>query len=315
VLELIVISTLNGLLFGMLLFLLASGLTVIFSMMGVLNFAHASFYMLGAFFGYQLTKWIGFWPALLLAPLLVGAIGMAVERYGLRNTHKHGHVAELLLTFGLAFAIEEIVAMMWGRSPVDYRVPALLDFPAFTIFSTNYPAYKIFMLAVSILIFIVLLTVLKRTRVGLIVQAALTHPHMVGHLGHNVGRIFMLVFGVGSALAGIAGVIAGPALVTQSDMAAALGPILFVVIVFGGLGSLPGAFIASLVIGLIQTFAVALNGSLASAFGPLDPSAGPSVLTDIWNVTIAQVAPIVPYLLLVIILIVRPMGLMGTRET
>ncbi|MCA1477934.1 branched-chain amino acid ABC transporter permease [Bradyrhizobium sp. NBAIM08] len=314
-LELIVISTLNGLLFGMLLFLLSSGLTVIFSMMGVLNFAHASFYMLGAFFGFQLTKWIGFWPALLLAPLLVGAIGMAVERYGLRNTHKHGHVAELLLTFGLAFAIEEIVAMMWGRSPVDYRVPALLDFPAFTIFSTNYPAYKIFMLAVSILIFIVLLMVLKRTRVGLIVQAALTHPHMVGHLGHNVGRIFMLVFGVGSALAGIAGVIAGPALVTQSDMAAALGPILFVVIVFGGLGSLPGAFIASLVIGLIQTFAVALNGSLASAFGPLDQSAGPSVLTDIWNVTIAQVAPIVPYLLLVIILIVRPMGLMGTRET
>nr|WP_276573786.1 branched-chain amino acid ABC transporter permease [Bradyrhizobium sp. NBAIM08] len=311
----IVISTLNGLLFGMLLFLLSSGLTVIFSMMGVLNFAHASFYMLGAFFGFQLTKWIGFWPALLLAPLLVGAIGMAVERYGLRNTHKHGHVAELLLTFGLAFAIEEIVAMMWGRSPVDYRVPALLDFPAFTIFSTNYPAYKIFMLAVSILIFIVLLMVLKRTRVGLIVQAALTHPHMVGHLGHNVGRIFMLVFGVGSALAGIAGVIAGPALVTQSDMAAALGPILFVVIVFGGLGSLPGAFIASLVIGLIQTFAVALNGSLASAFGPLDQSAGPSVLTDIWNVTIAQVAPIVPYLLLVIILIVRPMGLMGTRET
>ena len=313
--ELIVISTLNGVLFGMLLFLLSSGLTLIFGMMGVLNFAHASFYMRGAFFGYQLTRWIGFWPALVLAPLLVGAVGMAVESYGLRNTHKHGHVAELLLTFGLAFAIEEIVSMVWGKGPMDYRVPTGLDFPAFKVFGTDYPAYKIFMLAVSILIFIVLLTVLKRTRVGLIVQAALTHPHMVGHLGHNVGRIFMLVFGVGSALAGIAGVIAGPALVTQSDMAAALGPILFVVIVFGGLGSLPGAFIASLVIGLIQTFAVALNGSLASAFGPLDPSAGPSVLTDIWNVTIAQVAPIVPYLLLVIILIVRPMGLMGTRET
>ncbi len=98
---------------------------------------------------------------------------------------------------------------------------------------------------------------------------------MVGHLGHNVGRVFMLVFGVGSALAGVAGVIAGPALVTQSDMAALLGPILFVVVVFGGLGSLPGAFIASLLIGLIQTFAVALNGSLASAFGPLDPSLRP----------------------------------------
>jgi branched-chain amino acid transport system permease protein len=315
VLDLIVISTLNGVLFGMLLFLLSSGLTVIFSMMGVLNFAHASFYMLGAFFGYQLTKWIGFWPALVLAPLLVGAVGMAVERYGLRNTHKHGHVAELLLTFGLAFAIEEIVSMIWGKSPVDYRVPAILDFPAFTVFSTSYPAYKIFMLAVSVSIFVALSIVLKKTRVGLVVQAALTHPNMVAHLGHNVGRVFMLVFGVGSALAGVAGVIAGPALVTQSDMAGLLGPILFVVIVFGGLGSLPGAFIASLVIGLTQTFAVALNGSLASTFGPLDPSFGPSVLTDIWNVTIAQVAPILPYVLLVLILIVRPMGLLGTRET
>jgi branched-chain amino acid transport system permease protein len=315
VLELIVISTLNGVLFGMLLFLLSSGLTVIFSMMGVLNFAHASFYMLGAFFGYQLTKGIGFWPALVLAPLLVGAIGMAVERYGLRNTHKHGHVAELLLTFGLAFAIEEIVSMIWGKSPVDYRVPEMLDFSAFTIFSTNYPAYKMFMLAVSVLIFVALLIVLKRTRVGLIVQAALTHPSMVAHLGHNVGRVFMLVFGVGSALAGVAGVIAGPALVTQSDMAGLLGPILFVVIVFGGLGSLPGAFIASLVIGLVQTFAVALNGSLASAFGPLDPSFNATVLSDIWNVTIAQIAPILPYVLLVLILIVRPMGLMGARET
>jgi len=123
------------------------------------------------------------------------------------------------------------------------------------------------------------------------------------------------VFGLGCALAAVAGVIAGPALVTQSNMAGLLGPILFVVVVVGGLGSLPGAFVASLLIGLIQTFAVALNGSLASAFGPLDPGVGPSVLTDIWNVTIAQIAPILPYVLLVLILIVRPMGLLGTRET
>jgi len=315
VLELIVISTLNGVQFGMLLFLLSSGLTVIFSMMGVLNFAHASFYMLGAFFGYQLTKWVGFWPALVLAPLLVGAIGMAVERYGLRNTHKHGHVAELLLTFGLAFAIEEIVSMIWGKSPVDYRVPAILDFPAFTVFSTNYPAYKIFMLAVSITIFIGLLVVLKKTRVGLIVQAALTHPKMVGHLGHNVGRIFMLVFGVGTALAAVAGVIAGPALVTQSNMAGLLGPILFVVVVVGGLGSLPGAFVASLLIGLVQTFAVSMNGSLSGAFGPLSPAYASTWLADIWGVTIAQIAPIMPYMLMVLVLIFRPMGLLGTRDT
>ena len=119
---------------------------------------------------------------------------MAVERYGLRNTHKHGHVAELLLTFGLAFAIEEIVSMIWGKSPVDYRVPSALDFPAFTVFSTNYPAYKIFMLAVSIVIFIALLVVLKKTRVGLIVQAALTdHGYDFGPMFTDIAPIISRV--------------------------------------------------------------------------------------------------------------------------
>ena len=121
---------------------------------------------------------------------------------------------------------------------MDYRVPRLLDFPAFTIFSTNYPAFKMFMLLVSVSIFLALLIALKRTRVGLIVQAALTHPHMVRHLGHNVDRIFMMVFAIGTALAALAGVIAGPALETQSNMAELLGPILFVVVVVGGLGAL-----------------------------------------------------------------------------
>jgi branched-chain amino acid transport system permease protein len=316
VLELVVVSTLNGVLFGMLLFLLASGLTLIFSMMGVLNFAHASFYMLGAFFGYQISRWTGFWPALVLAPVLVGGIGALVERYGLRNVHRHGHVPELLFTFGLAYVIEEIVQMIWGKLPVNFAVPPVLDFSAFTIFSTNYPAYKMFMLAVAILIFAVLLAVLTRTRVGLIIQAALTHPDMVAALGHNVPRVFMLVFGVGTALAAVAGVIAGPALVTQANMAGLLGPILFVVVVVGGLGSLGGAFAASLLIGLVQTFAVAINASLADLFRPLGISVGPGgFLGDIWNVSVAQIAPILPYLLLVLILVFRPTGLLGTRDT
>src|ERR1700751_2458985 len=127
-LQLITFSTLNGVLYGMLLFLMASGLTLIFSMMGVLNFAHASFYMLGAFFGFQISQALGFWPAFILAPVLVGAIGALIERYGLRNVHRHGHVAELLFTFGLAFVIEEVVQMIWGKAPVDFRIPALLDF-------------------------------------------------------------------------------------------------------------------------------------------------------------------------------------------
>ena len=148
--ELVTISTLNGVLYGMLLFLMASGLTLIFSMMGVLNFAHASFYMLGAFFGFQIGQIVGFWPAFIIAPVLVGGIGALVERYALRHVHRHGPVAELLFTFGLAFIIEELVQMVWGKGPADYRVPASLDYPAFTIFSTNYPAYKMFELLTAV---------------------------------------------------------------------------------------------------------------------------------------------------------------------
>lgn len=315
-LEIIFVSTLNGVLYGMLLFLMASGLTVIFSMMGVLNLAHASFYMLGAFFGFEISRRLGFWPALVVAPVLVGLIGMAVERYGLRRVHRHGHVAELLFTFGLTFVIKEVVEMVWGKLPADYRVPPALDFSAFTVFASSYPAFKLFVLLISVAIFLALLMVVRYTRIGLIVQAALSHPGMVGMLGHNVDRIFMLVFGVGVGLAAVAGVIAGPILVTQSNMAGLLGPILFVVVVVGGLGSLGGALVASLLIGLVQTFAVAFNVSLADLFGNTAVAAVLSVwLSDIWRVTVAQVAPILPYLLLILILIFRPRGLMGTRDT
>jgi branched-chain amino acid transport system permease protein len=314
--ELVVISALNGILYGLLLFLMASGLTLIFSMMGVLNFAHASFYMLGAFLGFQISQWTGFWPALILAPLIAGAGGVLVERFGLRHVHRFGHVAELLFTFGLAFVIEEAVAMIWGRSPLDFRVPPELDFPAFRIFATNYPAFKLFMLAASIAIFAGLLLLLTRTRIGLVVQAALTHPHMVANLGHNVPLIFMSVFGLGAALAAFAGVIAGPALVTQSTMAALLGPILFVVVVVGGLGSLRGAFLGSLLIGLVQTFATSSNASLAELYSGSGFSPQPNtILDDIWRVTVAQIAPILPYLLLVGVLIFKPAGLFGNRET
>ena len=305
------INVLNGISAGLLLFMLSSGLTLIFSMMGVLNFAHASFYMVGAYFGFEISRRVGFWPGFVVAPLLVGALGALVERYGLRRVHRFGHVAELLFTFGLAFVIEELVNMIWGKLPVDYRVPPSLDFVAFRLFDTTYPAYRMFMLATAVAIFAFLLIVLKRTRVGLIIQAALTHPNMVAMLGHDVPTVFMMVFGVGAALAGLAGVIAGPALVTQPAMAGLLGPILFVVIVVGGLGSLAGAFVASLLIGLIQTFAVAINVSLADMVG----GDAASRFGELGHVTVAQIAPVLPYLLLVLVLILRPTGLFGNRET
>ena len=148
--EFLVIQTLNGLSYGLLLFLLSAGLTLIFSMMGVLNFAHASFYMVGAYFGYQFTRWLGFWPALVVAPLAVGVIGMLVERYGLRRVHRHGHVAELLFTFGLAYLVDEAVHLVWGRAAVEYAVPPALDGPLFTVFGSSFPAYRGFMAAVAI---------------------------------------------------------------------------------------------------------------------------------------------------------------------
>ncbi|HEY2991618.1 MAG TPA: branched-chain amino acid ABC transporter permease [Methylomirabilota bacterium] len=314
--QLVVFSVLNGLVFGLLLFMLSSGLTLIFGMMGVLNFAHASFYMLGAYVAYTLGLRLGFWPALVLAPLLVGLLGALVERYGLRRVHRFGHVAELIFTFGVAILIEEIVQLVWGRPAKSYEVPAALDFPLFHLFGSAFPAYKAFMLVVAVAIFVFIFAILTRTRAGLIIQASLTHPAMVAMLGHNVPRVFMIVFGIGCGLAAVAGVIAGPVLGTFPGMAQVLGSVVFVVVVIGGLGSLSGAFVASLLIGIVQTFAVALNisvGNVLMAVGV--PATASAALHDVWKVTIAQVAPIMPYLLLVLVLMVRPSGLFGTRET
>ena len=313
--EFLVSNLLIGLSYGLLLFMLSSGLTLIFSMMGVLNFAHASFYMLGAYFAYQVSTWIGFWPALVIAPLLVGVVGAAIERWGLRKVHKFGHVPELLFTFGLAFILLELVQIVWGRAAVPYRVPDELQGPLFQVFSTQFPIYRGFMMLVAILMLIAIWLMLTRTRIGLVIQAALTHPETVEALGHNVPRVFMLVFGGGSALAGLAGVIGGNAFVTEPDMARAVGAIIFVVTVVGGMGSLAGAFVASLLIGVMQTFAVSLDWSLAGGLNALGAEVGPThPAWGVLSLKVSQVAPVLPYLLMVLVLIVRPKGLMGTRE-
>ena len=313
--EFFVISLLNGISYGLLLFMLSSGLTLIFSMMGVLNFAHASFYMLGAYIAYTLSGVVGFWPALFLAPLLVGALGALFERFSLRRVHKFGHVPELLVTFGLSFLILELVQLIWGRSTVPYALPAQLQGPLFTLFGTQFPKSRSFIMMVAVLMLVSVWLLLTRTRIGLVIQAALTHPETVEALGHNVPRIFMLVFGGGAALAGLAGVVGGNTYVTEPAMAASVGPIIFVVVVVGGMGSLAGAFIASLLIGTIQTFAVAMDQSLASALQALGVAVSDQTFGyEILKLTISQVAPILPYLFLVLILIFRPKGLLGKRE-
>jgi branched-chain amino acid transport system permease protein len=238
-----------------------------------------------------------------------------VERYGLRRVHRFGHVPELLFTFGLTYIVYELVQLIWGRAAVPYQIPASLDGPLFTVFSTSFPAYRGFMMLVAMVMMASLWLLLTRTRTGLVIQAALTHPETVEALGHNVPRVFMLVFGGGAALAALAGVIGGNAFVTEPAMAGQVGSIIFVVTVVGGMGSLAGAFVASLLIGLLQTFAVSLDWSVASGlsnFGIIVPPT--NYAYPVLSLTLSQVAPVLPYLLLVLVLIFRPRGLMGTRE-
>lgn len=317
--SLFIVNILDGLVTGLLLFMLCSGLTLIFSMMGVLNFAHASFYMLGAYFGYQISTYVGFWPALIIAPVAVGVIGALIERYGLRRVHQYGHVPELIFTFGLALLIEEVVQFIWGRSQKAFEAPAALDFAAFSIAGNSFPAYKVFMIFVSMGLFLVLLYILTKTRIGMIIQAALSYPNTVQNLGHNVPLVFMGVFGVGTAMAGLAGVIAGPVLGTFPGMAVLLGSIVFVTIVIGGLGSLWGALAASLLIGWLQTFAASYNVGAAdvlTALGLERPAdLAESMWRDLWTLTLPQIGPILPYLLMVLVLAIRPQGLFGRRET
>ena len=336
--EFFIISMLNGLSYGLLLFMLSSGLTLIFSMMGVLNFAHASFYMLGAYIGYSVSKFVGFWPGLIIAPLLVGLLGAVFERLALRKVHKYGHVPELLITFGLSYIILELVQLAWGRIAVEFTPPELLQGPMFTLLNhategislvwgqapaelcqaaacSPFPATRGFMMLVALFMLLALWLMLTRSRIGLVIQAALTHPEMVEALGHNVPRVFMMVFGAGAALAGLGGVIGGSTFVTEPAMAATVGSVIFVVVVVGGLGSLSGAFLASVLIGVIQTFAVAFDYSFITLTQQLGIELSAAARNNsVLKLTLSQVAPILPYLFLVLILIFRPKGLLGTRE-
>ncbi|MEG0676757.1 MAG: branched-chain amino acid ABC transporter permease, partial [Comamonas sp.] len=256
----------------------------------------------------------GFWPSLLLAPLLVGVLGALFERYSLRRVHKFGHVPELLVTFGLSYLILEVVQLVWGRGTVPYALPPALQGPLFTLYGTQFPKSRSFVMLVALLMLVAVWLLLTRTRIGLVIQAALKNPEMVEALGHNVPRVFMMVFGGGCALAGLAGVIGGNTYVTEPAMAASVGSIIFVVVVVGGMGSLAGAFVASLLIGVVQTFAVAIDWSLASALNSLGHAVNESTFGwPVLKLTISQVAPILPYLFLVLILIFRPKGLLGTR--
>jgi branched-chain amino acid transport system permease protein len=277
----------HGLVYGMLIFLVASGLTIVFGMMGVLNFAHASFYMIGAFIAYTVTAHLGnFWLSLVISPIIVGAMGIVIERFLLRKTYKIGQEAQLLLTFGLLFILNEIVRIVWGSSVLSVETPALLSGNV-QLFGSPYPVYRIFILGVSALVLIAILLLFLKTRIGIIIRAAVTDADMVEALGTNVPTVFMVVFGGGAAVAALAGVIASPFLTLHLGLGLNALMDCFAVIVIGGFGSLLGAFVAALMIGELQSFGV------------------------LW---IPRLALVFQFLLMAIVLIVRPTGLFGEKE-
>jgi branched-chain amino acid transport system permease protein len=285
--DIYLIQALHGIVYGMLLFLVAAGLTLVFGMMGVLNFAHAGFYMLGAYFGYSVVAWSGnFWLSLIVAPIGVGICGGFVERFLLRKVHTFGHAYELLLTFGVFLATGEIVKWFWGNAPLSVQIPPSLS-GSLSILGATYPYYRLFILACGVAVLILLALFILKTRIGITVRAAVSDAGMVGALGTNVPVVFLGVYAVGSALAALGGVIAGPFLSTYPGMGLDILTDVFVVIVVGGFGSVFGAVVASLMIGVLQSYGILLLPKFALVF---------------------------EYVLMAIILIVRPNGLFGEKE-
>ncbi len=281
----VAIFFLHGLVYAGLLFLVSAGLTLIFGMMNVLNFAHAAMYMLGAYFSYSVMLHFSgqLWLSILICPLILLVIGALIERFLLRPVHKLGHVHELLMTFGLAYIVTELVQWYWGNYPLAVNVSGFLN-STVKIIGITYPVYRIFIFFCAVFVGVAMALILYKTRLGIIIRATVNDSEMVSSLGINVPLVFTGVFAVGTALSGFAGVIAGPLLSVFPGMANEILIDAFVVIVVGGFGSLGGAVLASLIIGQLQSFGVLL---------------------------IPQLSMVLVYLLMVSILIVKPSGLFG----
>ena len=279
---------LHGLAYAGLLFLVSAGLTLVFGMMNVLNFAHAAMYMLGAYFSYSIMMHFTgqLWLSLMICPVILFIIGALIERFLLRRVHKFGHVQELLLTFGLAYIITELVKLFWGNYPLAVNIGGVLG-STIPIFGITYPVYRIFIFLSAIFVGTVMALILYKTRLGIILRAAVNDSEMANTLGVNVPLVFMGVFAFGAALSGFAGVIAGPLLSTFPGMAQEILIDAFVVIVVGGFGSLGGAVVASLLIGELQSFGVLLFPKLSIAL---------------------------IYLLMAVVLIIKPSGLFGEEQ-
>ena len=274
----------TGLVLGMIYVLLAIGLSLIFGLMTVVNFAHGALFMLGAYFGVFLLSYTkSFWVALIVAPLMVGALGLLMERFLIRRLYGRSPDDPLLLTFGLSLMLVEGVKVIWGKIGLTLDPPRALA-GAVNLGFMSFPAYRIFLIGVTVAVLIGLYFFLGRTNIGLIIRAGSRDPLMVRALGIDLSRVWLVVFGIGTALAGLAGILAGPMRGAYAEMGVTMVIESFVVIVVGGMGSLLGAVVAGLLIGQVV--------GLTTLFIP-------------------KAAEIMVFMVMAVVLLVRPSGLFG----
>jgi branched-chain amino acid transport system permease protein len=301
---LLIVQILNGLQLGVLLFLIAAGLTLVFGVMNFINLAHGVQYMVGAYLAAMYAAWTdSFWLGLLLTLPTALAFGLLLEVTIFRRLYQRDHLEQVLATFGLIIFLNQAVKSVWGAAPLSVPVPELLSGGIRLMDGLLYPVYRLVLIGAGLATAILLYVLINHTRAGMLVRAGASNAPIVSALGVDIGRLFMLVFGFGAMLAGFAGALVAPILSVEPGMGDNLLILTFVVIVIGGIGSIRGAFIAALLVGLIDT--------LGRAFGPqllrlvLEPSAA--------SQTGRSLAPMLIYILMAGVLYFRPSGLFPAR--
>jgi branched-chain amino acid transport system permease protein len=290
------IQLLNGVQYGLLLFLVSSGLTLVFGIMGIINVAHGSFYMIGAYLAWSLAGQVGsFWLALPLAIALSVLIGLLLEWLVVRWLYKRDHLYQVLCTYGLILVFEELRSVLWGDDVRSLPVPDILNYSIPLNATLSYPVYRLGISVVCLAVALGLYLVIQKTRLGMTIRAGASNRDMVQSLGINIQLVYRAVFAAGIALAAFAGMIAAPVSAVAPGMGNHVLIICFVVVVIGGLGSVKGALIASLLIGLVDTFGKVLHLEVA----------GLKLLPELSSMTV--------YVLMAVILLWRPEGLFGKK--
>jgi branched-chain amino acid transport system permease protein len=304
--SLLLVELLNGMQLGILLFLVAAGLTLVFGVMNFINLAHGVQYMLGAYLAASFGNWAGsFWIGLMLALPASLLVGLALELLVFRHLYDRDHLSQVLATFGVILTMEEAVRAIWGSVPLNVPQPEGLGGGIEIMPGLIYPVYRLVIIATGLGTGLLLWLLVERTRAGMLVRAGATHPKIVAVLGVNIRRLFAVVFGFGAMLAGFAGAMAGPVFAVQPGMGDGVLILAFVVIVIGGIGSIRGAFIAALLVGLLDTMGRALLPDLLRL--ALSASAARQAG--------AALASMLVYVAMAAILCFRPIGLFPVRRT